>query len=74
MARGGFGERLIDTIIVNQQCKAAEQLSDPDGGFVEKDQAFEEDPQSHHAAEQNDPHKGPAFLQEFKHGKILVKG
>jgi hypothetical protein len=72
MTRRGLSERLVDAAIMNQQRKSAEQFSDPDRSFVEKDQPFEEDPQRYHAAEQDDPHERTAFLQEFKHAKILV--
>jgi hypothetical protein len=60
----GFGE----IFGLEEICEAAKEVSGVDGGAVEKDETFGEDPHSGDAGGQNQPHERPAFLKEFHHG------
>ena len=63
--RGTFGERLVNLASADQQRQSSQQLAHADGGTVKIEQTFEKDSQRNHTAEQDDPHEGAAFLEDF---------
>ena len=65
---GAFMERLREAAPLKKGGKTPHKIADPDGGPVEIGDSFEENGAGKDAAEEDEPHQGPAFLHVINHG------